>query len=200
MGTWLGYLFGDSLALLVFFSIFSAGMVFTLFSLIFGGDHDGADHGGDMHAGDHAGDQHGDSDSEQQGPGMFSVRGISILATGFGGVAFIVEYLTGKPVVSSIAGVAVAWPFAVLCLMLYRFFIHQGASSHIRPSQFMNALGVVVTGIPVGELGEVAVNIEGAAQVTKMAVARGGEALPTGTPVRVIEYLGDRLVVERNRS
>ena len=77
MGNFVLSLFEGSLAQITFFSIFLAGMVFTLFSLIFGGDgesdfdHD-ADHGGD-HGADGA-----------HGPGMLSIRGASLMMVGFG--------------------------------------------------------------------------------------------------------------------
>ena len=81
MGEWILAFFGNSIALLTFFSIFASGMVFTLFSLFFGGDADSGD--GDFD-GNHDGDV-GHHDGDAHGPGLFSIRGISILLGGFGG-------------------------------------------------------------------------------------------------------------------
>ena len=78
MGAWILSLFGDSIALLTFFSIFAAGMTFTVFNLLFGGDADhdaGFDHGGDFdHDGDFGGDHDADGgDGDGHGPGLFSM-------------------------------------------------------------------------------------------------------------------------------
>ena len=48
MGEWILALFGESIALLTFFSIFAAGMTFTVFNLLFGGDAEGGDLDGDV--------------------------------------------------------------------------------------------------------------------------------------------------------
>jgi hypothetical protein len=188
MGDWLLHFFGDSIALLTFFSIFAAGMTFTVFNLLFGGD---ADHdGGFEHGGDHDADG-----GDAHGPGLLSIRGVSFLLTGFGGVAFITMHFTEKVFVSSLAGLAGGWPFALVCLALYRVFIRQEASSLITGADFDGATGAVVTSIPEKGLGEVTILVAGK-QLTKSAVTSGGIALPTGTPIRVKQYLGDRVLVE----
>ena len=196
MGEWVLSIFGDSIAQLTFFSIFAAGMTFTMFNLMFGGDadHDGGfDHGGD-HDGDFGSDHDGDS-GDGHGPGLLSIRGISFLLTGFGGVAFIVMHFTEKVFVSSLAGLAGGWPFALVCLALYRVFVRQEASSLITDKDFANATGAVVTSIPKKKLGEVTILVSGQ-QITKSAATSDGSALATGTPIRVKQYLGDRVIVE----
>jgi len=192
MGEWILSFFGNSIALLTFFSIFAAGMTFTMFNLLFGGD---ADHG-DVH-GDFDGDH--DADGGGEGPGLLSIRGISFLLTGFGGVAFIVMYFTGKVFVSSLAGLAGGWPFAFVCIALYRVFIRQEASSLVSAKDFVGATGSVVTNIPKGGLGEVTILVSGR-QISKSATAEGGVALRTGTSIRITQYLGDRVTVEPFRT
>jgi len=200
MGEWILSFFGDSIALLTFFSIFAAGMTFTVFNLLFGGDadHDGGfDHGGDV-GGDHDGDLGGGHDadgSDGHGPGLLSIRGISFLLTGFGGVAFIVMYFTEKIFVSSLAGLAGGWPFALVCLALYRVFVRQEASSMVSGSDFEGATGAVVTSIPANGIGEVTILVAGQ-QITKSAVTGDDSTIATGTPIRVKRYLGDRVIVE----
>ena len=150
MGEWILAFFGNSIALLTFFSIFAAGMTFTTFNLLFGGDADHGDVHGDFHGGldgDAHGDFHGDHDADGggTGPGLLSIRGISFLLTGFGGVAFIVMYFTDKVFVSSLAGLAGGWPFAFVCIALYRVFVRQEASSLVAAKDFVGATGSVVT-------------------------------------------------------
>ena len=186
MGDWLLHFFGDSIALLTFFSIFAAGMTFTVFNLLFGGD---ADHDGDF-GGDHDGDG-----SDGHGPGLLSIRGVSFLLTGFGGVAFITMHFSEKVFVSSLAGLAGGWPFALVCLALYRVFIRQEASSLITGADFEGATGAVVTSIPKKGLGEVTILVAGQ-QLSKSAATSDNSAIATGTPIRVKQYLGDRVIVE----
>jgi hypothetical protein len=193
MGEWILALFGESIALLTFFSIFAAGMTFTVFTLLFGGDADDGDIGGD-HDGDFGGDHDADGGDAAHGPGLLSIKGVSFLLTGFGGVAFIVMYFTEKVFVSSLAGLFGGWPFALVCLAMYRVFIRQEASSLSKAEDYVGATGTVVTSIPAKGLGEVTL-IVGEQQVTKSAVAHSGTALKTGTPVRVKNYLGDRVSV-----
>jgi membrane protein implicated in regulation of membrane protease activity len=196
MGEWILAFFGNSIALLTFFSIFAAGMVFTVFQLMFGGDADHGDAHGDF-GGDDGGDFHGDHDGgDGHGPGLLSIRGVSFLLTGFGGVAFIVMYFTDKVFVSSLAGLAGGWPFALVCLALYRVFIRQEASSMVTAADFVGATGTVVTSIPEQGLGDVTLLVSGQ-QITKSAVTEGHLALSSGTTVRVTSYLGDRVVVEK---
>jgi hypothetical protein len=188
MGDWLLHFFGDSIALLTFFSIFAAGMTFTVFNLLFGGD--AGDDGGFDHGGDHDADG-----GDAHGPGLLSIRGVSFLLTGFGGVAFITMHFSEKVFVSSLAGLAGGWPFALVCLALYRVFIRQEASSLITGADFDGATGAVVTSIPKKGLGEVTILVAGQ-QLTKSAATGDNTALATGTPIRVKQYLGDRVIVE----
>ena len=201
IGAWIISLFGKSIELLIFFSLFAAGMVFTLFGLIFGGDTDHGDFdGGDLHAdvgADH-GDIHGDPDADADGPGpgLLSIRGISFLLTGFGGFAFVVMYFTEKVFVSSLAGLAGGTPFAVVCLFMYKVFLKQQGRSMIQVSDYNGARGTVEISIPEKGIGEVDLSIAGRI-VTRSAVTIGNVSLKSGTPVRVVNYLGNRVTVEK---
>ena len=193
MGEWILALFGESIALLTFFSIFAAGMTFTVFNLLFGGDAEGGDLDGDV-GGDDGGDFDGDHDGgDGHGPGLLSIRGVSFLLTGFGGVAFISMYFTEKVFVSSLVGLLGGWPFALACLAMYRVFVRQEASSMVKEEDFVGASGTVVTSIPQEGLGEVTLLVAGR-QITKAAVADA--ALKSGTAVRVKSYFGNHVSVE----
>lgn len=183
-----------SAALLTFFSIFSAGLVFTIFSLIFGGDHDGGDVHGEMHDG---GGESGDDDG--QGPGMLSLRGISLMATGFGAMAYIVMYLTKKVLTASIAGLGFGWVFAFICIALLRIFIRQQGSSMISQGSCLNSIGEVTTVIPEHGLGEVRLVVEGVS-MTKTASSARGVRVPTGATVKVVRVLGSTVSVEELSS
>lgn len=181
-----GEFFRQSAAMMTFLSIFGAGLVFSMFSLLFGGDHDhdvGHDHGGDHDDGDHG------------GPNIFSIRGLSLLATGFGGVGLLVMYATKHVLVASIAGLGFGWVFAVVGLSMMRVFMRQQSTSMISTEDYIGVVGVVTTSIPIKGLGEVRATVDGVT-MTKAASAVGGKSLSTGTVVRVVRLLGGTLSVE----
>ena len=200
IGAWIIAMFGNSMELLIFFSLFSAGMVFTLFGLIFGGDSEHGDFDGELQA--DVGADHGDFDGDHNvdgdghGPGLLSIRGMSFLLTGFGGFAFVVMYFTEKVFVSSLAGLAGGTPFAVVCLLMYKVFLKQQASSMIQVSDYNGARGTVKISIPEEGIGEVDLSVAGRI-VTRSAVTIGNVSLKSGTPVRVVDYLGGRVTVEK---
>ena len=180
-------LFRNSTALMSFFSIFAAGMIFTLFSLVLGGDHD---HGGEFH-----GDaEHGEA-GHGHGPGLLSIRGISLMATGFGAMAFLVMYYTRQVLVASVSGLGFGWVFALAGITMMRVFIRQQGSSMIQAQDFIGATGEVTTGVPERGLGEVRLTVNGVT-MTKSASSLRGRAIPSGTPVRVVRLLGGTITVE----
>lgn len=180
----------NSIALMSFFSIFAGGMVFTMFSLVFGG-HDHSDVGHDL-----GHDVGHDGDNDSQGPGVFSVRGISLLAVGFGATAFIVQYYTNQIFVSSISGLAFGWVFAAVGMAVYRVLIRQQGSSVVKSTSYIGLVGVVTTTIPANGLGEVRLTVEGET-VIRTASAESGVTIPTGTPVTVTNVSGGSVTVKR---
>ncbi|GEM_PF-725812 len=174
---------------LVFLSICIGGLIICASSLIFG--HDGDAHG-DHHVelGHHG---HDDSDHEQ-GPGFLSIRGLSLLAVGFGSVGFIVFHYTRKPLVASVAGLASGWLFAFMALLMLRMLLRQQSNSLLDTSALIGVVGVVVTSIPEGGCGEVILTVQGH-QLTRVASTQGG-AISHGAPVRVLQSTGGMVVVE----
>lgn len=179
--------FRTSSAIMTFLTIFGAGLVVTLFSLVFGGDHDH----GDVGHGD--GDGNGDH-GEDQGPSFFSIRGISLFATGFGGVGLLVMYGTKQVLTASLSGALSGVIFAFLGITGMRMMIRQQASSIIQPSAFTNLLGEVTTTIPEQGLGEVRVTVDGTT-MTKTARALSQRMIPSGTTVRVVQSTGGTVLV-----
>src|SRR5215471_7028361 len=112
---WLADILASTTTTVTFFTIFLVGVGFSAFSLIAGGHSDHADHdighdadhdighdGGADHHGGHDGHGHDGSDDAGLGVhslfsvGMFSVRGVALLATGFGGIGFLLYATTEK--------------------------------------------------------------------------------------------------------
>lgn len=189
---WIFSFFQGTTAGLVFLSICLAGAVFSAFSLIFGGDSDAeADADTDLDL-DHDVD-HGNGNGE--GPGALSLRSISLFATGFGGVAFLVHNFTGRLLVSSVAGLLSGWVLAAIALAAIRAIYQQQASSMISTTQMTGATGMVTTAIPTAGYGEVLLTVAGR-QITRRATTADQAAIPDGTAVRVVKYLGSTVVVE----
>jgi membrane protein implicated in regulation of membrane protease activity len=78
----------------------------------------------------------------------------------------------------------------------WRLFTGATGSSEIRDADLAGAEGEVITPIPSGGLGEVAVMVRGQRFAAPAREAEGGE-LPRGTGVRVVRAMGSTLVVQR---
>lgn len=174
---------------LTFLAICVAGLVFVVFSLVFGGDGDGVDGDGD------GVDGHDGFDGHDHGPGVLSLRGVSLLAIGFGATGYLVYHYTGKPLVASVAGLAAGWLFAFLCMLMLRAFMNQESNSLINTSAIVGATGVVTTSIPEDGYGEVMFTVDGR-QLNRVASAEGGKNIRQGTEVRVLSSMGGAVVVK----
>lgn len=195
---WFFHSVQESMAQLIFFSIFLAGLVFSVGSLILGGGHDDAGHDffGGHDADTDAGDGHGDHGGhEGDSLGFFSIRGISLMATGFGGLSFIIYSVTRKLLLASAGGLMFAWVFAGILLLMLRTLKKQQASSLIDPQRIVGATGMVTTTVPADAFGEVRISVDGT-DIVRMARSEVKRELPTGTVVRVVRYLGGSVTVE----
>jgi len=190
MVEWFASLFSGAFAEIALLCICLSGAVFTVISILFGGD---ADHG-DM---DHGGDSAGDNDHATDGPSFFSIRGLSLFATGFGGVGYIVQHYTHKPLVASVSGLVFGMLLAMAGLAFIRFFYRQQVSSLVSSEQVIGTTGTVSTSIsPGGGVGEVSLVIAGI-QTTRTAIGDGGEPISQGSIVRVVRLVGSHVVVEK---
>lgn len=183
---WLTSLFKGSMAQLTFLALCIAGTVISAFSLIFGGDSD-ADADADHDGGDHG----------HEGPKMFSIRGISLFATGFGGVGYLIQRYTGKTLVASASGLLAGFLMALLGLAFIRLFFKQQANSLVQ-ADIDGATGVVTTSIPAarGGMGEVNLVVSGS-QVTRLASTDAAAEIPSGSLVKVLKAVGNIVVVEK---
>ncbi|MDO8676148.1 MAG: NfeD family protein [Candidatus Azambacteria bacterium] len=195
-----GYLFGSAVSKaygvftgvmseLTFLAICVAGAIICGASLVFGGDD------GDLDMGHHVEIGHGhDSDGHDQGPGMLSIRGLSLLATGFGGFGFLAFHYTGKPLFASLMGLASGLLFTFLGLLVLRVLLRQESNSLIGTSAIIGLIGIVTVSIPKDGLGEVTLTVEGH-QLTRTAAAEGS-AIKHGMSVRVLSSSGGTIMVE----
>ena len=168
----------------VFLAIAGVGFLFLLISLVFGElfDHIGvdADHGFD-----------------HSGPSFFSVRGISVFVTAFGGIGAIGVRYGLSTTGASVAGVAGGFFFAWIIYMFAKFLYGQQATSALNVMDIVGQNGRVVVAIPAGGLGQVRCRI-GDELVDRIARSRSGEAIAENAPVRVEEVLGETVIVTRS--
>lgn len=182
---WLPNFLTGAPAGIVFFSIFLFGAFISTTSLMFGHDGD-TDHDMDHGDGDHGGEHHG--------PGIFSIRGISLLTTGFGGFGYITHVYTGKVLVSSVAGLASGFMFAFFGIWLVRIFYQQEGSSLLQESAIENAIGVVGTSIPKDGIGQVTFTLQGKL-TTYNARSEGIVAIKSGRSAKVVRKIGSVVTV-----
>jgi hypothetical protein len=167
----------------VFLAIAGIGFLFLLISLLFGEifEHLGMD-------ADHSFD-HG-------GPSFFSIRGISVFITAFGGIGAIgIRYglsTTGASGAGLVGGVI----FAYMIYGFARFLYSQQATSSMSATDVVGQNARVVVAIPAGGLGQIRCRV-GEELVDKIARSRSGEAIGENVTVRVDEVLGETVIVSR---
>jgi membrane protein implicated in regulation of membrane protease activity len=167
----------------VFLGIAGIGFLFLLISLVFGEifEHLGMD-------ADHSFD-HG-------GPSFFSVRGISVFITAFGGIGAIGVRYGLSTTGASGAGVLGGVTFAYIIYGFARFLYSQQASSSMSAADMVGQSARVIVAIPAGGLGQIRCRI-GEELVDRIARSRSGEAIAENVTVRVEEVLGETVIVSR---
>ncbi|MBI2149169.1 MAG: hypothetical protein HYU27_01005 [Acidobacteria bacterium] len=210
---WLAGLVASTTTTITFLTIFLVGVVFSVFSLILGGhghgDHTdtaGHDVGRDADAGHDAGSDHDDAGAGDYGDdggslagglfsvGILSVRGIALLATGFGGIGFLIHVSTGRLMFSTASAFVGGYVFAFAVLYTLKVFKSQQANSLISMSTAVGAEGIVTVSIPENGLGEISLSVSGM-EMFKPARSRNGAPIRSGTRVQVTQISGGTFVV-----
>jgi hypothetical protein len=206
MFNWLTDILASTTTTVTFFTIFLVGVVFSAFSLILGGHSDHADHDIGHDVGHDAGSDHDSGDSSAEhgdidvgihslfSVGMFSVRGVALLATGFGGIGFLIFIATGRIMFSTAAAFVGGYIFAFAVLYTLKIFKAQQANSLVRLSSAVGAQGVVTVSIPEDGLGEVSLLV-GGVEMFKPARSVTGAAIKSGSRVQVNQISGGTLLV-----
>jgi len=180
--------------MIVFVSLAFLGFAFLLISAIFGGDHDTGDH-------DIGADADGDFDDGHdvvvhEGPSPFSVRVIAVFITTLGAAGAIARHCgvsyPWSTVIGTVSGIAAGW----VALMLLRFSYAQQATSSVNGSEMVGMVGEVKTAIPSAGVGQVSVVVK-SQRFYQIARSKGGLQIEEGASVRIVEYLGECVIVER---
>ncbi|CAN5490452.1 hypothetical protein BH23CHL2_BH23CHL2_00670 [soil metagenome] len=137
----------------------------------------------------------GDIDIGGDGGGPITTPAISLGLTAFGATGMITQW-AGWGVVPSVATSFVsAIAFAALGAWLAIMFYRQTSGTDDAFVAVVGKLGEVVTSITATP-GEVQISTYGSTH-TRLARSLSGERIPTGTIVRVVDVMGNTLVVER---
>jgi hypothetical protein len=170
-------------ALTVFLAIAAVGFVFLLISLVFGGLLEHFEFGHDL-----------GHDLGHGGPGFFSVRGIAVFVTAFGGVGAIGTYRGYGVFASSgfgfISGIAVA----TIVYFFARFLYGQQATSTTTSADLVGRTAQVSVGIPENGVGQVRCLV-GEIMVDKIARSRAGNAIAYSSLVKIEEIVGESVIV-----
>ncbi len=196
MFDWVWTAIASATATMTFFGIFLVGIVFSLFSLIMGGHGDGEHDlmGHDVHhdTGHHDGEQDGESNFFNVG--FLSVRGMALLASGFGGVGFLVQVYTGKVFFSTMSGLLFGYVFAFAVLKVMQMFKAQQSNSLISMDNAKGQEATVVTSIPQNGAGEIRFELSGQ-EFVKMAYSGNGNPIRSGSRVRIDQVVGGSVTV-----
>jgi membrane protein implicated in regulation of membrane protease activity len=165
----------------VFLAICATGFLFLLIALVFGGlfDFFEADH-----------------DFDAGGPGFFSSRVMAVFVTTFGGAGAVATYYGLSPIPASLAGLASGLIFGGAIYAFARFLYGQQASTDVRSSDLVGAVGRVVIAIPPDGVGQVRVRL-GEELMDKIARTRDGVSVAENASVLIDEVLGETVIVKK---
>jgi hypothetical protein len=175
-------------SLAVFLAIGAAGFIFLLISFLFSELIGHLEFGGDI-----------ESDLSHDGPGVLSLRTVSIFLTALGGLGALAKLQGYGTAVSSSVGLAGGTILAGIVYYYARFLFQQQASSIISSADLIGQRADVTVGIPANGSGQVRCLI-GESMVDKIARAVDGSAIPFGAKVVIDEVSGESVIVSPWRA
>jgi hypothetical protein len=170
-------------ALTVFLAIGAVGLLFLLVSFVFGEVFGQLDFDHDV-----------DHDLGDGGPGLFSLKVLSVFVTAFGGFGAIGLTQGLGLWLSSFLGLAGGVVLAGVVYFFARLLYAQQASSLVSADDLIGCRAEVVVGIPAGGFGQVRCLV-GESRVDKIARSRDGGAIPQQAAVMIEEVAGESVVV-----
>ena len=175
--------FMTELNLLLLFAIIGGlGFVFLLISLVVGDVFEAV--GFDLNGGIDAGVDFGLLDS----------RVIAVFITAFGGFGVIGAQMGFGAVGSSLIGLLGGVVFAAVVSAFGRFLVAQQASSTVTDNDLIGRTAQVTVAIRSGAIGQITAKI-GDERVERIARAKDGAEISTGSIVKVESVIGDSVIV-----
>ena len=184
--------------MLTFFAITVAGILLVAGGALFGHDHDHDGHGFD-HGADHGAD-HGSHDADHGNMptvSIFSTKVVGTFVMGFGAAGFLATYNRMDTDVASLIGVGTGFLLGLSMYGVMRVLYSQQGDSLIYTNQAVGKIGIVTSAIEPGALGKVDVGFGDISQTYLARAQNPEDAIARGSRVRVAEYHGSELVVER---
>jgi hypothetical protein len=177
-----------NLNLLVLFAVIGGiGFLFLLISLIVGDVFEAL--GFDLDSG-------GDGSTDF---GLLDSRVIAVFLTAFGGFGVIAAQNGYGAVASSVAGLLGGVVFAAVVSAFGRFLIGQQASSSVTDDDLVGRTAQVTVSIKPGAVGQITAKI-GDERVERIARAKDGAEIATGSIVKVDSVVGDSVIVVPEES
>lgn len=126
--------------------------------------------------------------------GLLDSRVIAVFLTAFGGFGVIAAQTGFGAVGSSIAGLLGGIVFAGVVSVFGRFLIGQQASSSVSDETLLGRTAQVTVAIKSGTVGQITAKI-GDERVERIARAKDGAEIATGSIVKVESVIGDAVIV-----
>lgn len=178
-----GFLAGLNLTL-IFGGFVAAGLLFCVFTFVFGGDVD--DGGGGLHVG---------GAEASHAPGCFiTPSGLAFFTTSFGAYGLIALHGLGlSPILSVVLSVVLAFvTMMALNYVFFRVFVRSGST--VEKTDIEGLRAEVYTAIAEGGVGEVLYRDQRGRQKA-MARSKDGSAIASGKLVVIDSAIGSTLVV-----
>lgn len=170
--------------MLLFATIGILGFAILLISLFFSHDHDFSSPDNDIIS---------DGDG---GPSIFSVKILAIAMVGFGVTGFgIIAGTNFTMVMASLFGIGGALVMGIIGFTIIKTIWKQQASSTITRSDIIGSVGRLIDAIPANGVGQIACSVRGREE-TFMAQTKNGQAIPLGHTVKIIDKVGQHVIVE----
>lgn len=135
-----------------------------------------------------------DHATDTGGPSPFSIRIIAAFITGFGASGAISSYYHKGWMFSSFIGLLFGVLTGGIVYFLVSLMYKQQAGSGISMHEMVGLAGVVSVTIPQKGMGQVTLVVKGS-QVEHFASSESGTEIKNGTNVKVVNLVGDRLIV-----
>ena len=166
--------------MLMFISIFAAGFVILILSMVFG----------------HDGDVDADTDGLDHGPSIFSVKMIALILVGFGAGGFGLRATTDVGMfAASMTGIGGSVVVGLFGYLILRAFYRSQASSTIEDRDIIGSNGNLLDGITEDGRGQVSCVLRGR-EITFLARSKDGQSIKRGTPVRILAKTANVVTVE----
>jgi len=126
--------------------------------------------------------------------GFLDSRVLAVFVTAFGGFGAIAAQMDFGAAVSSFVGLLGGVFFAGMVSVFGRFLIGQQASSSVSDHDLIGRTAQVTVTIKAGQVGQITAKI-GDERVEKIARAKSGAEIATGTIVTIDSIAGDSVIV-----